>query len=37
MLSINTNDKAIELLLENPDKIDWYIFSKNSNNNAVEF
>ena len=33
---LSSNPKAIELLLENPDRIVWDEFSKNSNDKAIE-
>jgi hypothetical protein len=34
-LSLNPNAEAIDLLKENPDKIDWYWLSQNSSLDAV--
>jgi hypothetical protein len=36
MLSGNTCCSAVDLLRENPDKIDWYILSGNTSDAAVE-
>jgi hypothetical protein len=36
-LSLNTNDKVVDFLIQNPDKISWSRFSANSNDKAVEF
>ncbi len=35
--SKNTNNKAVEYLIKNPDKINWYGFSENINEKAVEY
>ena len=35
-LSENPNDKAIELLIQNQEKIDWYYLSGNPNDKAIE-
>jgi hypothetical protein len=37
MLSMNPADYAIDLLIDNPDKIDWRYFSANPNPRAYEF
>jgi len=37
MLSANSNNKAVELLLQNQDKINWYMFSFNPNDKAIQF
>ena len=36
-LSSNTHNKAIEILLQNPEKINWEAFSGNSNSKAVNY
>jgi hypothetical protein len=35
-IKLSSNPKAIELLLENPDRIVWDEFSKNPNDKAIE-
>jgi hypothetical protein len=35
--SLNTNDKIVEYLISNPDKIVWETFSINSNDKAVNY
>lgn len=37
LLSSNPSDAVVNYLLNNPDKIDWYYFSKNTNEKAVAF
>jgi hypothetical protein len=38
LVNCNTTDKKLERLIKYQDKIDWYIFSKNSNNfNKIEW